>query len=893
MTIKKKIHHLISGQLPAFVRDEYPAFVTFLEHYYKFLEEPGEVHDALLNSSDWTDVDNTLDVFLPYYRAQFTHDIPIDTIVDNRRLLKYINQYYEGKGAENSTEMFFRFMFNDTASVAYPGDYTLRASDGRWSRKKIIKVETTKFTDEDIFELAGTEIVLRYLEYVAGAGSVERTVQTRCFDVYGTSRPFIYQLEVDINPDYVFPSTIIVDPDPAFPVSLGNRDSHIYVELDDTTYGTISKQLVSVASIPGRGSKFRRDDSYTVSETGVEGTYFAGEYTVVTTGSGAYVYDEIENNAIIRVTKTRNTASEQYFLSEYTVGNDYASAPTRGVLQNLSIIDTGEKFLSRDDAGDPVTQFTVQLRSTHSANVIKTNVLTGSLLTGVAITNTAGAFSCTSSTLTVGDIVSITGTFGGTGSITGYTTGTVYKISATNGTTTFTLVDTAQQYFFSDYTIGNDYASGDPLVTTVGTPTGLRYNKKAGAFDVINTTGSFLCADTAITVGDLVMVTGALTGSGTITGYATGTEYKVSAINSSLTHSTMAVGFTLVTPAGVEIATTPGTLVGLTFLRSYRARVLEQGSLASIVFNTGYVYHAPGEYKDNSGFLSDSVKVQDNHFYQPYSYVVRTTKALNTWKATYLASSHPAGFKMFAEVQLTDIIAADVTVTDILTQLLPTDLGYRHLTDTVTVTDTVSKSISSTLPTDTITTSDSVTTSITYSRDFSDTVTTTDSLYNSFLQADDASSDFQEDITLSDATELSTSMAYSDSYTVTDSLYIETTMGVGDTIITSDSPLLNIETVITDSLAITDGISISSDILVASDTVTSSDSLVAILVIPVDITDTLSVEDSTPVINTSNSITDSITIVDSPSGWVDSYFVNGRYSASPYVNGDYVGSVSF
>ena len=790
MTIKKKIHHLISGQLPAFVRDEYPAFVTFLEHYYKFLEEPNQVNDVLLNSSDWTDVDNTLDVFLPYYRAQFTHDIPSDTIIDNRRLLKYINQYYEGKGAENSTEMFFRFMFNDTASVAYPGDYTLRASDGRWSRKKIIKVETTNFADEDIFDLAGTQITLRYIEYVAGAGSVERTVQTRCFDVYGTSRPFIYQLEVDINPDYVFPSTIIVDPAPAFPSTLGNRDSHIYVERDDTTYGTISKQLVSVASIPRGGNKFRRDDSYSVSETGVEGKYFAGEYTVVTTGSGAYVYDEIQNNAILRVGKTLNTASEQYFASDYTVGDEYASAPSRGVLHNLSIIDTGEKFLSRDDAGDPVTQFTLYLQSIHSANVIRSNVL-------------------------------------------------------------------------------------------------------SGTFNVINTTGAFLCTDTAIAVGDSVIVSGTLGGTGTITGYETGTEYKVSAINSSLTHSTIAVGFTLVTPAGMAIATTAGTITGLTFVRSYRTRVSEQGSQAEIVFNTGYVYHAPGEYKDNSGFLSDSVKVQDNHFYQPYSYVVRTTKALNTWKATYLASSHPAGFKMFAEVQLTDIIAADVTVTDILSQLLPTDLGYRHLTDTVTVTETVSKSISSTLPTDTITTSDSVTYSVAYSRNFTDTVTTTDSLYNSFLQANDASSDLQEDVTVSDATELSTTMAYSDSYTVTDSLYITTTMGVGDAIITSDSPLFNIGTAITDSQVITDGISVSSDILVASDTLTASDSLVALLVIPVAITDTLSMGDSTPVINTSNSITDSMTIVDSPSGWVDSYFENGRYSASPYVNDDYVYTMAF
>jgi len=52
MSIKRKLHHLISGQIPEFVRVEYPQFVTFLEHYYKFLENQGEAHDVLLNNMD-------------------------------------------------------------------------------------------------------------------------------------------------------------------------------------------------------------------------------------------------------------------------------------------------------------------------------------------------------------------------------------------------------------------------------------------------------------------------------------------------------------------------------------------------------------------------------------------------------------------------------------------------------------------------------------------------------------------------------------------------------------------------------------------------------------------------------------------------------------------------
>jgi len=83
----------------------------------------------------------------------------------------------------------------------------------------------------------------------------------------------------------------------------------------------------------------------------------------------------------------------------------------------------------------------------------------GTALTTVVITSTAGAFSCAAGTLVVGDKVVITGTLGGTGTITGYATGTIYTVSATNGTTTFTLQTDA----------------GVAITTTAGTPTGLTY----------------------------------------------------------------------------------------------------------------------------------------------------------------------------------------------------------------------------------------------------------------------------------------------------------------------------------------------------------------------------------------------------------------------------------
>jgi len=123
-------------------------------------------------------------------------------------------------------------------------------------------------------------------------------------------------------------------------------------------------------------------------------------------------------------------------------------------------------------------------------------------ISGVAIGGTAGQFTCTATTLVVGSRIQITGTLGGTGTITGYTTGTTYQVSAITGSgssvTGFTLVTT----------------SGSAIVTTAGTSTGLTYTGYiAPAQDAFKTA----------TVGKYLTIAGASTGTSTklITAVAT------------------------------------------------------------------------------------------------------------------------------------------------------------------------------------------------------------------------------------------------------------------------------------------------------------------------------------------------------------------------------------
>jgi len=113
------------------------------------------------------------------------------------------------------------------------------------------------------------------------------------------------------------------------------------------------------------------------------------------------------------------------------------------------------------------TTTTLTLRTSAVASSVTTT------LSGVSITGIAGQFACTamSPTLSIGQSITISGTLGGTGTITGYVNPTTYFIIATNGSTTFTLSTTA---------------GGSGVVTTAGTPTGLTYTLST----VINTSGT-------------------------------------------------------------------------------------------------------------------------------------------------------------------------------------------------------------------------------------------------------------------------------------------------------------------------------------------------------------------------------------------------------------------
>lgn len=274
-----------------------------------------------------------------------------------------------------------------------------------------------------------------------------------------------------------------------------------------------------------------------------------------------------------------------------------------------------------------------------------TRPFTGSAATalaGVTITGTSGQFSCTSSAnLAVGMRIRITGTLGGSGSISGYASGNTYFITETNGTTTFRLSAISPITTNTGNPSGSTYdARSNPITTGTGTPTGLTYDVLP-FFTVSGTTN--LAAGTVIssitqsyvTIGGvphtrIVLASNptnsSVSGSGndiTITAIASSTAASYTNSNfiffteASFLASNAVIGTRLASsvtsfPAGTSITNVATRTLGgttayrITFTQASNTTLNEGGTLT---FTFGSAFAAPGEtvfsFITNPGESSD------------------------------------------------------------------------------------------------------------------------------------------------------------------------------------------------------------------------------------------------------------------------------------------------
>ena len=135
---------LIPSQLPEHIRDDpsYANFVVFLQAYYEWMEQNGNVIERTKNLTSYKDIDSSTSEFLSYFYNDFLSYFPEELLADKNEVVKLAKELYKAKGTPASYQLLFRILYNMDVDFFYTKDAVLKASDGKWYVSKSLKLST-------------------------------------------------------------------------------------------------------------------------------------------------------------------------------------------------------------------------------------------------------------------------------------------------------------------------------------------------------------------------------------------------------------------------------------------------------------------------------------------------------------------------------------------------------------------------------------------------------------------------------------------------------------------------------------------------------------------------------------------------------------------------------
>lgn len=236
--IEKRISSIVSKHVPEFLKNQNPLFVLFLKYYYQYLEQDFQAQEIIQNISSYNDIDRTIPSFVYYFIQNYGKNIPASALIDNKFLLKRLNDLYESKGSVLSFQTLFRILYDEQITVEFPYENVLRPSDGEYVSRFCVGVET----------LAGSpnNISNRYLTYTYNGAKFNTPI-------IGTKSLPNGITEIEIKGDQRATNYI--------------PGSNVYVydkNLNELFVGNVLPTIVDY-SILVEGSNFKKGKFYTIS----------------------------------------------------------------------------------------------------------------------------------------------------------------------------------------------------------------------------------------------------------------------------------------------------------------------------------------------------------------------------------------------------------------------------------------------------------------------------------------------------------------------------------------------------------------------------------------------------------------------------------------------------
>ena len=692
MSVEKFISPLIAQQFPTFYKEQGPNFVAFIQAYYEWMEQSGQVLNQTRSLQENLDIDKTANSFISHFKSQYLSLLPESILVDRRLLLKYILDLYRSKGTPRAYKLLFKLLFNEEIELYIPNEHLFKSSDGVWDVPAYIEVTSSDYLDDligkIIYNSSGTATAL--VENIATIHHEKREIHI----VFLKSVEGLFHYGDKILCDDLYVNTF------------DNKiDSYEYELLDSTeklNYSlavTIDSNLLVIGSltavsIENGGYGFSVGDIIDVSGSGFEGKFRVAAvrdengkviFTLLDGGSGYSM------NAQVTVTggggtgasfKIGGLTNKELFYYNTDIINDYYNTQLDVSSSGMTISITNSTG-TFSNAGNTVNS---------SANVVMVDC--SPITTALVANNTFITNSALGLTLYA---------YRAEGSLIWLTANNDSMLSSPNLKPGNILGNSAQGAYFTINTVW-------PKTTVTGNGVIVSANSTKVAVNQVN--GYF------IPFGILKDVYTGGTVSANISSTARNTDWSFptpytdnldTKIGDTLTYVLIEVGtitylksinpgvgysddpvVSILEPQiyNLRIPDGKGGFKGFNAVVNAKATNAKGIATAGEIIQSGYGYlpgesvagaatditnqtvvsgisivettgKSSGRYLSNRGFVSDTNYLQDSYFFQQYSYQIISSKMIESYDSLVRDLIHPAGIALFGKYQLKQELDSD------------------------------------------------------------------------------------------------------------------------------------------------------------------------------------------------------------------------------------------
>lgn len=649
---------------------------------------------------DYIDVNDTLYDFFLEFKKTFLNTIPdnLSTSVNKRNLVNYINQLYQKKGTTDGHKTFFRLLLNQNSEIYYPTVDLIRVSDGKWKKRKLIKVTLSSPVDADTANLLNqtitqTEIVGN--SYVNTATAVVNGVDKEVID--GLEVTTLFLEDDSIVGDFRYyneEEEILLEDGDAILLETGDKinqetntsqGTEIFLTGVDKTDPEVTIKCVIRPSI----------DQVTINS---RGAYYVPQDTINFTneGSGKRATLQIDDVTSAGISEIRIEDGGSGYVIGDTVSVTNTGTGGTGLTAEVRVVNGG--FTLEGETN-------YQLLDEDEGILVMEGATNSNLgdITDIKITNEGGGYEklpALSVTSTLGSGADIFPVSTGIGQLLkvnvlnhGYNYQTIPTVNVhshlqiENVSASFTTGETVTSTTTDSFILEPFEQITHTFLTETSRSAEYRLEDNTGGIQLEDATYDYTGVEEKLLRDDIPReenvkrknIKGTLYSDEIMTedGYRIVLDdvqeiQQMTSLADETDNDNILLEQQTTTTAIVELFNGDSQLLEMTdvtgaFQLGETITGSSSGSTATIVnddtgsvsVTIGAIVTDSGQYTNVDSHLSEnSKKIQDSDYWQDYSYVVKVGESIQTWRDDLKRSTHPSGFKLFGEVAIASRINA-------------------------------------------------------------------------------------------------------------------------------------------------------------------------------------------------------------------------------------------